>query len=386
MRNGFLISAVLHGGILAFLLAGPVSIVDPLQEPPELSLDMVFETPEAPTPVIAEPADPVVPEESVASAEPPPAVDEFLEPPEISDESKTPEAVPEPDVVESPVEPTPDQPSEADPSGETLAEPPAPEPDPLEEPQAVAETPAPEERAKPETAVSAPLDTESTEAEPVNPEPVEPETTEPETAEPKPLEPTAVAEVPRAGPPAPTPRRKPTPTIARIEPEQDAPEAPPQEDLQQAEASPVPELVTEPEPEPEQSYRTPTAPGAFTPSQLLGNLVALRDEEAQAKANPELWSVIRAVRAQVARCWLLSPAEARNPKLSVDIAVAFDQSGKLVKAQVQEVGRMVTDEAYKDFAMAAHSALKTCSPFDLPAAQYDLWQRFTMRFVPRSPS
>ena len=32
------------------------------------------------------------------------------------------------------------------------------------------------------------------------------------------------------------------------------------------------------------------------------------------------------------------------------------------------------------------AALKDCSPFDLPAEKYEIWQSFTLRFVPRRPS
>jgi outer membrane biosynthesis protein TonB len=168
----------------------------------------------------------------------------------------------------------------------------------------------------------------------------------------------------------------PEPVVAE-QPEPPAADPQPAGEAQQAEA----------EPEPAQSAQPPAGLAKpATPAALLANLAALADEDAQAEAKPELWEVIRAVRAQIKRCWLINPAESRNPKLSVEIAVAFDRGGALLKAQVLGVARMVQDEEFKAFAVSAHGALEACSPFELPTDRYDIWRAFTMRFVPREPS
>jgi len=120
-------------------------------------------------------------------------------------------------------------------------------------------------------------------------------------------------------------------------------------------------------------------------AQLLTNLQALQDEDLQAEMNPELWSVIRSVRSQVARCWSEDALAADQGGLTVDIRVAFEADGQLSKADFVDVGRMVHDETYRDFAVTARDSLFRCSPFDLPPETYDLWRDFTMRFVASIP-
>ena len=122
-----------------------------------------------------------------------------------------------------------------------------------------------------------------------------------------------------------------------------------------------------------------------SPAKLLANLRELQDENLQAEKNPALWAVIRAVRVQVARCWTKGALAADQKDLTVDIRVAFEIGGQLNKADFVEVGRMVHDESYRDFAVTARDALRRCSPFALPPESYDLWQDFTMRFVSRLP-
>ncbi len=328
--RAILLSALLHAAVAVFLLWGLPRLGTPLPEPPGLPVEIVIL--ERPEPEVAEePAATPTPEpEPPADApapEPEPEPAELDEPepePEIAEEPVSEEPVAEPEVVETPESvPEPDV-AEA-PEPELTAEP-APEPE-------TAETPQPE------------------------PQPTEP-------AEPEPADITAAV-------PSVIPPRRPESVTPE---EQTAVQTPP---------DPAPE-------EPAQAERaaSPAPPdGApLTPQGLLANLAALRDEDARAKANPELWEIIRTVRAQIARCWQLSPAEARNPRLSVDIAVAFDRNGRLLNTEVQQIGRMVVDEEFKAFATGAHRALKACSPFDLPAEKYDIWRDFTLRFVPRRPS
>lgn len=102
------------------------------------------------------------------------------------------------------------------------------------------------------------------------------------------------------------------------------------------------------------------------------------------KSNPELWAVVSALRAQVARCWAGADGSSDAPDF-IDVEVAFDRSGRLDMARVQDAGRLLRDEAFGREAGRARTALQACSPFALPGEHYGLWQRFTMRFV-LSPS
>lgn len=390
-----LLSVLLHATVAWILVSDWVQLVEPLPEFEELPVEVVL----LPPPEAA----PEPPAEEVAADVAPPD-----EPPIPS---------PEPSAAETP-EPVLEPEPEVAPEPEPLVAA-APEPEPAAEPEMIAE-PEPREEPEPTVEPVPELSSEPKAAEPV-PEPgSEPEATEPvQLAEPEPvvepeqpLEPElALAEAPTpelVSEPEATPAVEPEPSLA-VAPEPSLPPAPrparkPPSEPQVAEAAPAepprptvearpqssPEPPSEPAPQAaEPELKAPIGPRPSRPAtaqQLLDNLAALRDEDVQAKARPELWKVIRAVRAQIARCWLLSPSEARNPQLSVDVAVAFDRNGGLLKAEVKEAGRMVTDEAFKDFAVSAHRALKACSPFELPADLFHVWQRFTMRFVPKQPS
>lgn len=274
-----------------------------------------------------------------------------------------------------------------------------PEEPPPEE-SAVEQAPEPEVVPPPEPAVAKQAE-EPQEIPETKPETAQAPTAEPEVTEqagPEPFE--EKQEIPsprvkRTEAPAPTEEpgaeREPS-TPPAPEPSVDLPPRPPRKPVlaetppdRPAEAPPVETSVAQPLP-PEAGYLAKKDIVEVSREQFLANLAVARDEAAQAEANPELWRVIRAVRAQVEGCWLVSPAEARNPKLSVDIAVAFDRSGQVTKAEVQEVGRMVVDDEFKAFATTAHGALKACSPFKLPAESYAIWRSFTMRFVPRRRS
>ena len=158
-------------------------------------------------------------------------------------------------------------------------------------------------------------------------------------------------------------------------------------------ATPAPTIGAPPEPQVEQQAPDTLAPDTLAPdtlaevgpAQLLANLESLQDEDLQARKNPELWAIIRALRAQVARCWGRGALSPGQMGLTVDIQVAFETGGRLSQALIVEVSRMVHDESYRDFAVTARKMLRRCSPYDLPAESYHLWRSFTMRFVARRP-
>ena len=135
-------------------------------------------------------------------------------------------------------------------------------------------------------------------------------------------------------------------------------------------------------------------PSAETPARVEERPSATRSFERQdraamprtaadrqlAKISPELWAVVSALRVQVARCWAGADGPGDAPEF-IDVEVAFDRSGRLDMARVQDAGRLLRDEAFGREAGRARTALQACSPFALPSEHYGLWQRFTMRFV-----
>ena len=145
-------------------------------------------------------------------------------------------------------------------------------------------------------------------------------------------------------------------------------------------------VVEDAAPSAEVPARAQERPFATPPSERR-NTAALPRTSADrhlAKSNPELWAVVSALRAQVARCWVGADRPDDVPDF-IDIEVAFDRSGRLDMARVQDAGRILRDDAFGREAGRARTALQACSPFALPSEHYGLWQRFTMRFV-LSPS
>ncbi len=264
------------------------------------------------------------------------------------------------------------------------------------------------ELPEPEVPESEGAELEVAEVEPLEPEPVEPEPAEPEIAEVEPPEPEPVEAEPfepeiseaealapeppllDAPPPLPLPPRKPVLAEPEVPPEVVEPtelaEAPPELPVEAAVDPPV-----EPAPEApvetiaESDYLNRDDIEEVSAEGLLANIAALQDEDAQARRNPELWEVIRAVRAQIARCWAVEPDLAVSSKFSVDIDVAFGQDGSVTRTRIQEVARMVNDDDYKHFVLDTRQSLMACSPFDLPADKFEIWRQFTMRFLPKGP-
>jgi hypothetical protein len=126
----------------------------------------------------------------------------------------------------------------------------------------------------------------------------------------------------------------------------------------------------------------PTRGGGFDTQRFLANLDQVQGDRHLAQENPELWRVVQAVRRQIRTCWRLPDASLAGRSLAVDLRVAFDRNGGLTRADVVDVGRTVQDDRFRRVADSAKRALAACSPFELPAESYALWDRFTMRFVP----
>lgn len=390
--GAFWLSALMHAAVGALAISGVISPKDPLPESEPLVVELIFE-PEPPL---------VVEEPPLELPEPPPL--DLAEPPEIEVEV---EPEPEPEAPEPPTLDLAEAP-------EVEAEP-EPAPEPPAEPEMEAELESPPE----------PVESEPVELEPIEAAPADPRS-EPEAPSavsklpPPPLKsiateneaPEAPVEIPEAAIPelaAVLLQESEPPSLERIEapvpnlPVPPLPQCRPQRAKQEVE-SPIEEAAPEPieeeltaeiepvkqsEPPPEvaeapAAYIDKNQIGEVTPNQLLANLQALQNEDLQAELNPELWEVIRLVRTQIAQCWQSDSQEPWDAAFSVDIQVAFEPNGALKTARIQEAAQMVNDDHFKDFAVQARTALKICSPFNLPEDKYDIWRSFTMRFLPRN--
>ncbi len=352
-KTAVLLSALLHGSVYTYLFLW-AELKTSVPPPESVAIEVVFEAPPEPEEVAAPlPDPPSVPDRQTVELErptPPP-----IEPAPLA-EAPAPVAD-QPPAVEANTERAALKPLlfDAEPAPEPALEPLVPPPPPellaaLAQDQPAFDLPAaPEAPPAPAPAAVAPP-----------PSPV-------------PAPPTRKPEVLTEQPDPP------------LEPPTEANETAPVEtapvEMAPVEMAPVETAQAETPPEP-----APTDAGLFSPRSLLANLTDLQNEDLQAERNPELWAVIRALRAQIKRCWSVDPATASNASLVVDIDVAFTETGALTRSQIQQVGEMVWNESYKSFALEARGALQRCAPFDLPAENYDIWRSFTMRFVPRLSS
>ena len=392
--GAFWLSALMHVAVGALAISGVLSPKAPLPEPEPLVVELIFEPepplvveeplPEPPPLDLAEAPEveaEIEPEPAQEAPEPPPL--DLAEAPELEAEIEpepAPEPPPEPEMeaeLEAPPEPIEPEPVAPEPVEEALADPRA-EP---EAPRPFIELPPPPMKSITAESEAPPAPVEVPEAAIPEMAAVMPQETEPAPPTLERIE----APVPHL-PVPPLPQRRPQLAKQEIEPP-----------IVQAEAEPQPveeELTAEIEPvaesEPPAEVAEAPAPyvdksqiGEVAPNQLLANLQALQDEDLQAELNPELWEVIRLVRAQIAKCWHSDPQDPWDAAFSVDIQVAFEPNGALKTARIQEAARMVNDDHFKSFAVQARDSLRICSPFKLPNDKYDIWRSFTMRFLPR---
>ena len=305
-----LLSLLLHGGIAYVLLFG---LPAPKAPPPVIPVEVVFELEALP-----EPQDTLPSEEILQAEKSLPVPDISLPEPQETAPSlvglavaETETEVPEALFESSPSEPIPDA---------VPALPPQ-----VEETETAAEVELP------------PLPG----IKPVVEAPVEEAPPAPETE--------SVAEVVLLAPPPPVPARKPVYTAPEPIAE---PEVVAEATLETRAVEPAePSQVTRNEPvkreqqivQTEQEQPKKGVPEAKVTNRsgaqasFLNRLDALKDEDFQAQQNPELWQVINLVRAQMRKCWVMDPKQARRAKSTVDIQVRFDRSGRLQKAEVQEV-------------------------------------------------
>ena len=387
-RLALALSAGLHGALLALLLGELVQLGDPLPLNQAIPVTVVYEDQSDPEVEVAEA---IGPEPEVA--------EEILHKPEPEPQPET--------VEETPPEPEPE------PQPETVEETP-PEPEPEPQPETVEETPA---RARAGTGAGdrrgdpararAGTAAGDRRGDPAraragtaardrrgDPRPSPSRNRSPRTVEeiPPAPEPEPEPEIVEETPPAPLPELVllPTPPLPARKPES-AGLLPTSDPEPPVAPEPAETVLAEPaapkEPAPlseavEPAYRHQGESGAVTPEQFLANLTALADEDLQAERNPALWEVVRAVRKQMRQCWMLDPRNPPSARMTVDMKLKFDRDGRVLTAEIKEIGRMVNDQAYQTFVVDARAALMSCSPFELPPETYGIWRSFTMRFVP----
>jgi hypothetical protein len=94
-------------------------------------------------------------------------------------------------------------------------------------------------------------------------------------------------------------------------------------------------------------------------------------------------STVKALRAQIARCWSAPARTAHADGLIVVVRVKLNRDGSLAAdPTLVNSGTGLFDVV----AESAVNAIRRCQPFKLPVAAYDFWKEVDMAFVPAIPS
>lgn len=92
-----------------------------------------------------------------------------------------------------------------------------------------------------------------------------------------------------------------------------------------------------------------------------------------------------ALSRHMSRCWLIPAGlrDARNIRVPIKINVARD--GTVLKAEIQDKGRMANDASYRTAAESARRAVldPNCSPLPIPPDKYEMFKEFVFNFDPK---
>ena len=89
------------------------------------------------------------------------------------------------------------------------------------------------------------------------------------------------------------------------------------------------------------------------------------------------------IQQHVSKCWQPPLGAAGNDTLIVDIFVAVNRDGKVLKAEIRDTLRFNLDSYFKASAIAAQRAIVDCSPLPIPPQKYDQLKEFTFEFNPK---
>ena len=226
---------------------------------------------------------------------------------------------------------------------------PEPEPEPEPEPKVKAEEVAPEPEPPKQEAKAVPV--------PVAPEPEpEPEAVPPPESKPEPEK--------AAKPLPPKPKRRPDIKLAM--PDKSKKEDKPKPDQLTSILRNVEKLREQPRQRREQTAK------ARTQGRTVRTASAFEQHE-----------MVRAIQAQLRRCWRIDPGARGAEDIVVEIKVLLNPDGSVQTAEILDVIRLIQDGFFRSAAENARRAINRCSPFRLPPRKYDVWRQLTLRFNPR---
>jgi hypothetical protein len=87
----------------------------------------------------------------------------------------------------------------------------------------------------------------------------------------------------------------------------------------------------------------------------------------------------------VEACWNVDPGLQGVRDITVEIRLQIDRSGKVVRAEVVDKARLVSDRAFRAVAESAQRAVmnQRCSTLPLPPDGYEFWKDAVFVFSPR---
>ena len=91
---------------------------------------------------------------------------------------------------------------------------------------------------------------------------------------------------------------------------------------------------------------------------------------------------IARIQKHVSKCWQPPLGAAGNDTLKVNIFVAVNNQGNVIKAEIEDKKRYNLDSYFKASAIAAKRAIVECSPLPIPQGKYEQLKEFTFSFDP----
>lgn len=257
----------------------------------------------------------------------------------------------------------------------------------------VVETPIPVQMVENISDVTSQMPAEETNDAPTPPEDVQEQAEEqpPPPAQTPPPAPQPVEEVPVTEPEEVVPEPIPEESVEEEEPE---PEPEPEE-VQLAEQPPAkpvpPEDVPEPQEEPEDASFDDLLRDLENVAETQSAEVEPTESEAVTPPIPTnsssdnlSMSMKEAMRRAVEKCWNFDAGSMGAGEMLVEIRIRLNPDGSVVNAEIQDSGRMNSDQQFRAAAESAYRAILVCAPYynELGSAPYDDWATLTLRFDP----
>jgi len=90
-----------------------------------------------------------------------------------------------------------------------------------------------------------------------------------------------------------------------------------------------------------------------------------------------------AIAAHIEACWRIDPGTEGVEELSADIRVFINPDGSVQQAQIVDMGRYLSDSAFRTFANSARNAVLSCGKLPIPLQRYNELKDLEFTFRPQ---